>query len=66
MREIVSPLSGIRSPFGQRRAVAAEDASVVTWDSSADTYTQVIFTEDASIVTWDSSADTYTQSAYGA
>ena len=43
-----------------------EDASVVTWDSSADTYTQAIFTEDASVVTWDSSADTYTQSTYGA
>ena len=60
---------GNLSPFGRFHSSAlilTEDASVVTWDSSADTYTQVIFTEDASIVTWDSSADTYTQSTYGA
>lgn len=66
MRNIVSPLSGIRSPFGGRRLGSAEDASVVTWDSNADTYTQAIFTEDTSIISWDSSADTYTQSTYGA
>jgi len=40
MRNIVSPLSGIRSPFGGRRLSSTEDASTVTWDSSADTYTQ--------------------------
>jgi hypothetical protein len=44
----------------------AEDASVVTWDSNADTYTQSLYAEDASVVTWDSNADTYTQSTYGA
>lgn len=66
MRNIVSPLSGIRSPFGGRRLSSTEDASTVTWNNNEDTYTKAIFTEDASIVTWGSSADTYTQSTYGA
>lgn len=47
-------------------AAVDDSASIVTWDSSADTYTQDIFAEDASVVTWDSSADTYTQTIYGA
>jgi len=34
MRDIVSPLSGIRSPFGQR----SNSFSFATWDSFADTY----------------------------
>ena len=62
MREIISPLRGFGSPFGAR---LKEEASIVTWDSSADTYTQSLYAEDASVVTWDSSADTYTQNIYG-
>jgi hypothetical protein len=56
---------------GSASATSAETATVqvllstiVTWDSSADTYTQDIFAEDASAVTWDAVADTYTQSIF--
>ena len=47
-------------------AGANEPASVVTWDSATDTYTQFVYAENASVVTWDSAADTYTQSLFGA